>query len=120
MDNKLLTQLISDKPKKILSLDGGGITGGLSLDYLKKNEAILRAKESIPNYVLSDYFDLIGGTSAGAIIATLLTLGKSVDDFSENDIKYISEMSNASNRFLLCYIGVQTAKKEVSKQFFNN
>jgi hypothetical protein len=29
---------------------------------------------------LSDYFDLIGGTSTGGIIATLLALGKSVDD----------------------------------------
>ena len=26
----------SDKPKKILSLDGGGIRGALSLGYLKK------------------------------------------------------------------------------------
>lgn len=73
----------SDKPKKILSLDGGGIRGALSLGYLKKIETILREKENNPNYVLSDYFDLIGGTSTGAIIATLLALGKEVDEIKK-------------------------------------
>ncbi len=83
MENELLTRLTSDKPKKILSLDGGGIRGALSLGYLKKIETILREKENNPSYVLSDYFDLIGGTSTGAIIATLLALGKSVDEITE-------------------------------------
>jgi patatin-like phospholipase/acyl hydrolase len=83
MDNQILTRLTSDKPKKILSLDGGGIRGALSLGYLKKIETILRGKENNSNYVLSDYFDLIGGTSTGAIIATLLALGKPVDTITE-------------------------------------
>lgn len=67
-------------PKKILSLDGGGIRGALSLGYLKKIETILREKEGDPNLLLCDYFDLIGGTSTGSIIATMLALGKSVDE----------------------------------------
>jgi uncharacterized protein len=83
MHNQLLARLSSDKPKKILSLDGGGIRGALSLGYLKKIETTLREKENNPNYVLSDYFDLIGGTSTGAIIATLLALGKQVDEITE-------------------------------------
>ncbi|MBF8456712.1 patatin-like phospholipase family protein [Kaistella sp. G5-32] len=83
MNDNLLNRFSSTEPKKILSLDGGGIRGALSLGYLKRIESILREKENNPNYVLSDYFDLIGGTSTGAIIATLLALGKSVDEIRE-------------------------------------
>ncbi len=67
-------------PKKILSLDGGGIRGALSLGYLKKIETILREKENNPALVLSDYFDLIGGTSTGSIIAACLATGMKVDE----------------------------------------
>lgn len=67
-------------PKRILSLDGGGIRGALTLGYLKKIETILREKENDPNLLLSDYFDLIGGTSTGSIIAAALAIGMSVDD----------------------------------------
>ncbi|MEP7236735.1 MAG: patatin-like phospholipase family protein [Ferruginibacter sp.] len=67
-------------PKRILSLDGGGIRGALTLGYLKKLETILRVKENDPDLVLSDYFDLIGGTSTGSIIAAALATGKTVDD----------------------------------------
>lgn len=67
-------------PKRILSLDGGGIRGALTLGYLKKIENILREKEKNPALVLSDYFDLIGGTSTGSIIAACLATGMTVDD----------------------------------------
>lgn len=67
-------------PKRILSLDGGGIRGALTLGYLKKIETILRKKENDPNLLLCDYFDLIGGTSTGSIIASALAIGKSVDE----------------------------------------
>nr|WP_314498873.1 patatin-like phospholipase family protein [uncultured Chryseobacterium sp.] len=83
MKNNLLDRLSNSKPKRILSLDGGGIRGALSLGYLKKIETILRKKENNQSYVLSDYFDLIGGTSTGAIIASLLALGKSVDEIKD-------------------------------------
>jgi patatin-like phospholipase/acyl hydrolase len=66
-------------PKRILSLDGGGIRGALTLGYLKKLETILREKEKDPALVLSDYFDLIGGTSTGSIIAGALAIGMDVD-----------------------------------------
>ena len=65
--------------KRILSMDGGGIKGALTLGYLKKIETILRGKYG-DNYLLSDHFDLIGGTSTGSIIAAALSIGKSVDD----------------------------------------
>lgn len=79
----LLERLDAKVPKKILSLDGGGIRGALTLGYLKKIEDILKAKHpQNKNFTLSDYFDLIGGTSTGAIIASLLSLGKPVDEIT--------------------------------------
>lgn len=66
-------------PKRILSLDGGGIRGALTLGYLKKIETILRKQENNPDLLLCDYFDLIGGTSTGSIIATALAIGMDVD-----------------------------------------
>jgi patatin-like phospholipase/acyl hydrolase len=77
----LLERLDAKTPKKILSLDGGGIRGALTLGYLKKIEDILKEKHpENKDFRLSDYFDLIGGTSTGAIIASLLSLGKTVDE----------------------------------------
>jgi len=67
-------------PKRILSLDGGGIRGALTLGYLKKIETIIREKEKDPKLLLCDYFDLIGGTSTGSIIAAALAIGKTVDE----------------------------------------
>jgi Patatin-like phospholipase len=67
-------------PKRILSLDGGGIRGILSLEYLAVIEEMLRSRTNQPGFCLADYFDLIGGTSTGAIIAATLACGKSVDE----------------------------------------
>ena len=57
-------------PKRILSLDGGGIRGVITLQFLEKIETILRKRHGDnPDFRLCHYFDLIGGTSTGAIIA---------------------------------------------------
>jgi len=79
MPTDLRTRLTSPGPKRILALDGGGIRGAISIGFLERIEAIVRERMG-PTAVLADYFDLIGGTSTGAIIATLLALGKTVDD----------------------------------------
>jgi patatin-like phospholipase/acyl hydrolase len=73
----------SSGPKRILSLDGGGIRGALTLGYLKKIETILRKKENDPKLLLCDYFDLIGGTSTGSIIAAGLSIGMTVDELKD-------------------------------------
>lgn len=62
-------------PKRILALDGGGVRGIVTLQYLEVIENVLRKRLGRPDLVLSDYFDLIGGTSTGAIIAAALALG---------------------------------------------
>ncbi len=72
--------LFGTGPKRILALDGGGIRGILTLGYLKRLEDMLRARYGgDPDFRLSDYFDLIGGTSTGSIIATGLAMGFSVE-----------------------------------------
>jgi len=71
-------------PKRILSLDGGGLRGIVSLVYLKRIETLLRSRHgNDPDFRLSHYFDLIAGTSTGAIIAAGLAIGLSVDELIE-------------------------------------
>lgn len=65
-------------PKRMLALDGGGVKGILTLGMLEVLEAELARRAGSTHFVLSDYFDLIGGTSTGAIIATALALGMPV------------------------------------------
>lgn len=83
MRKTVLEKIIDKGPKRILSLDGGGIRGALTLGYLQKIEEILREKHNKPNLLLCDYFDLIGGTSTGAIIAAGLAIGKSASEIKE-------------------------------------
>src|SRR5216684_860433 len=58
---------------RVLSLDGGGAKGFYTLGVLKEIEAMVGRP-------LYQCFDLIFGTSTGAIIAALLALGYRVDD----------------------------------------
>lgn len=62
-------------PKKLLSIDGGGIRGLIAVEFIARMEDLLRAEFGDPDLVLAQYFDYIAGTSTGAIIATLLSLG---------------------------------------------
>ena len=66
-------------PKRILSLDGGGLKGIVSLGFLDRIEALLKARHGDdPNFRLAHYFDLIqnvGTTVASAcrIFSGLIT-----------------------------------------------
>lgn len=80
---KLSERLTAKGPKRILALDGGGIRGALELGYLGEIEQILRARHQKPDLLLCDYFDFIGGTSTGAIIAAALAIGKDVAEIKQ-------------------------------------
>jgi hypothetical protein len=70
--------------KRILALDGGGVKGVLTLGMLKVLEDELRRRAGDSEaFRLSDYYDLIGGTSTGAIIASGLALGLGVEELIE-------------------------------------
>ena len=77
-------------PFRILSLDGGGAKGFYSL-------GVLREIEGLAGKRLHEVFDLIFGTSTGAIIASLLALGRSVDDihalYAEHVVKIMGRKS---------------------------
>lgn len=63
-------------PKRLLSLDGGGIRGLVSIE-------ILAAIEQAVGMRLCDYFDYVAGTSTGAILATCIAKGMSVKMISD-------------------------------------
>ncbi|MDR6679051.1 patatin-like phospholipase family protein [Pseudomonas oryzihabitans] len=65
----------STSPFKILSLDGGGAKGFYTLGVLKEIEALTGDK-------LYKTFDLVFGTSTGAIIASLIALGYDIDSIT--------------------------------------
>jgi uncharacterized protein len=67
-------QLFGPGPKRILALDGGGVRGAITVAFLERIESILSAREGRP-IRLGDYFNLVGGTSTGAIIAGAVALG---------------------------------------------
>ncbi|HUP61622.1 MAG TPA: patatin-like phospholipase family protein [Thermoanaerobaculia bacterium] len=71
------------EPKRILALDGGGLRGILTLGILQQIEDELRARHGgDAGFRLCHYFDLIAGTSTGAIIAAALAIGLTVDQIT--------------------------------------
>jgi predicted acylesterase/phospholipase RssA len=67
---------------RILSLDGGGAKGFYSLGVLKEIEGMIGCR-------LHERFDLVFGTSTGAIIAALIGLGKQVEEIHSLYKKYV-------------------------------
>ena len=65
--------------KKILTMDGGGIRGIISVEILAGIEDMLRRElKAGADFVLADYFDFVAGTSTGAIIAACIATGMSM------------------------------------------
>src|ERR1700734_3309149 len=67
---------------RILSLDGGGAKGFYTLGVLKEIEALAGKP-------LHEQFDLVFGTSTGAIIAALVALGTPVDEIHRLYREYV-------------------------------
>lgn len=67
-----------DGPRKLLALDGGGIRGLISVEVLAAIEKEFR-RDRGDDFRLADEFDYVAGTSTGAIIATCVALGMTVD-----------------------------------------
>ena len=79
-------------PRKLLACDGGGIRGIISIEVLARIESELRKSSGNLKLVLADYFDYVAGTSTGAIIATLIALGYSVDQTRDFYLRSGAEM----------------------------
>ena len=78
--NHLAARYQQPGPRKILALDGGGIRGLMTVKALLRLEEILAKGRGGSDFRLCNYFDYIGGTSTGAIIAAALATGMSVSD----------------------------------------
>ena len=85
----LASRYSQSKPRRLLTMDGGGIRGLLTLQVLLEIEKKL-AQHYYPqdpqkrqDFRLYQFFDYIGGTSTGAIIAAALVLGMSVQEIIE-------------------------------------
>jgi hypothetical protein len=74
--------LFGPGPKRILALDGGGVRGAISVAFLERIETLL--SDRLGSKVrLGDWFDLVGGTSTGALIAGALALGYRTEQVKE-------------------------------------
>lgn len=87
---------IDENKKLILTLDGGGIRGILTVQLLKKLEEIA----GIPCY---EIFDLVAGSSAGAIIAGLIATGNDANTIETKFKEFVTKVFDKKlfgNRFL--------------------
>lgn len=78
--------------KHILTLDGGGIRGVFSLEILLRIETLLREHFRDPKLILADHFEFFAGTSTGAIIATGLSWGMTVEEILELYVQHGTTM----------------------------
>lgn len=80
--SEVLEEPNSSNLLRVLTLDGGGAKGFYTLGVLKEIEAMVGCP-------LHQKFDLVFGTSTGAIIASLIALGHRVDSILELYRKHV-------------------------------
>lgn len=85
---------------KILSLDGGGSRGVISLIFLKRLEEDIGSP-------LNSKFDLICGSSTGSIIGSLLALGYRVDTILDIYLRLIPKIFSKTNKTFLGTFGLR-------------
>ena len=115
----LLERLKSKGPKRILSLDGGGIRGALTLGYLERIEQLLRQRHKNPQLKLCEYFDLIGGTSTGSIIAAGLAIGMDVAEVKDMYLQLGGRVftRNKPWKLLSAFFSVDNLREELENAF---
>lgn len=83
MSDRVRERIDREGPRKILACDGGGIRGLMSVEILARLEGELRQRLGRDDLVLADWFDLVCGTSTGAIIAACISAGMSMNRIRE-------------------------------------
>jgi patatin-like phospholipase/acyl hydrolase len=86
-------------PKKLLSIDGGGIRGLVAIEFLVKIEALLREAFERDDLVLADYFDYVAGTSTGAIISAFVAMGHPMGEIRDFYLEGANLMFEPANLF---------------------
>ena len=108
---------------RILSLDGGGIRGVMSVIILKELENRLQQKLGNSEVLIGQFFNFIGGTSTGAIIALALAKGKSTFDILKLYIRFRDKVFSGKRpydsarleEFLKQELGEATTMENISK-----
>lgn len=95
-----------DAPFRLLSLDGGGAKGFYSL-------GVLREVEAVAGKPLCEVFDLVFGTSTGAIIASLISLGFTVDEIHDLYRQHVPRIMQAKTS-----TGKSAALAELAEEVF--
>lgn len=113
-----MAKKINSDHKKILALDGGGIKGALTLGLLKKFEENLIEIHG-EGYRLRDYFDLMGGTSTGSIIASGLAIGLTVDELKEKYFQLGEKVFGKKNILRFIFGGGKFAAKKLKEELHN-
>ena len=86
-----MKEFSADNPCRILSLDGGGAKGFYTLGVLREIEGLVKCP-------LHEKFDIIFGTSTGAIIASLLALGNNVKTICDLYEKHVPTVMSEKGR----------------------
>ncbi len=119
LEERLETQL----PKRILSLDSGGVRTAIVLGYLERLEQLLRVRYRAPDFRLSDYFDLIGASGASAIVAAELARGGSVADAARTFTQSIQTLMASKSLLGMTLTGARFRAEPLSdvlQQSFGN
>jgi hypothetical protein len=105
---------------KLLALDGGGIRGIITLEVLARMEEMLaEATGGGSDFRLCHFFDYVGGTSTGAVIAAGLALGMTAEEL----LTFYQEIGPAmfDKQFVLkrwqALYKSEPLKKELQKKF---
>uniref|UniRef100_A0AC34FUN3 Phospholipase A2 n=1 Tax=Panagrolaimus sp. ES5 TaxID=591445 RepID=A0AC34FUN3_9BILA len=126
MQNILVEEVLkptSPKGLRVLSLDGGGIRGIMSVIILKELENRLQQKLGNSEVLIAQFFNFIGGTSTGAIIALALAKGKSAFEILKLYIRFRDKVffgkrpydSGRLEEFLKQELGETTTLEQISK-----
>ena len=111
--SNLTAELPADGLCRVLSLDGGGAKGFYSLGVLMEIEALI----GCPLY---KRFDLVFGTSTGAIIAALIALGFEVSQIHELYKKYVPAIMKEKTSGAKTKALEDAAKKVFGKKKFDS
>lgn len=92
-------------PCLILSLDGGGLRGIIPVLILKHIEEKVKAATKSRRQLIN-YFDLVAGTSTGALIACGITLGTGEDsETTAFNLEYIEDLYREKGKVIFPYKG---------------
>ncbi|HPC51812.1 MAG TPA: CBASS cGAMP-activated phospholipase [Verrucomicrobiota bacterium] len=100
---------------KVLSIDGGGIKGVYTAAMLRELEHALARIEGHSR--LGEYFDLICGTSTGALIALGLAAGRTCDEIAETYLVKGPQIFKDQNRL---YQAVLTVRQFLLSSRYDN